>query len=437
MESNGYAILAKDDIRLQMARMYTKVFFAPEGYFDNELLYHFNAGCRVLLHCLCDRLCHWIDGKPQGDLLIKKKDLPSYDDKEYEAINEVYREIWEKVKSAKNGVIFDATHYTKKSRKMYIAKFRGRVLLKARYFDCTLEQSKENNDMRFEREKIVYKDKEYGGRRVPDHALENMFNNMTIPNTIEGFDEVYLDGFYKHGMGNNITELTMADIYNNFDRYTEDDIGEKIPCFKECINFNQDNEHHQMTLSKHMYTTAKYVKEHGGSLVLFTAALLHDVGKINTKGFYGRLTCDYEGYKAHKELQILNEEETAYKCLDPFNRQLIIVEKEYLDFDKDAHYYGHHISSALKAWQDLYKSCTPEFTNAVYQLIYHHMDLPFKTNKITNKTKNNLIKYVGFEGLKDLALLREADLFAKDGIYRDCGELVNNIKNYNYESFLK
>ena len=45
-------------------------------------------------------------------------------------------------------------------------------------------------------------------------------------------------------------------------------------------SFDQQNKHHTLTLGEHVRKASQYVKEHGGSDILYTAALLHDVGKI-------------------------------------------------------------------------------------------------------------------------------------------------------------
>lgn len=429
-ESNGYVVVSKDDIRLKCARkMNDSAYDAPEGYFKPSELHHFSKVCNVIINDICDSIVKWIANKSFYENNLNRKSLHEYTDEEYEAIQKVYSEYLNQVYKAKHGVIFDATYYTKKSRVMFPAKFKDcGVKLIARYFDCTLEEAIKGNEER-KQYKTLYNGKEYEGRRVPDDALRNMYNNLTLPSVEEGFHVVVENKpCYAKVNGDKLVQM-----YYNFDNYSEDEIADIFPndYFKRCINFNQCNSHHTLTLSQHMYHSAKYVKEHGGNLTTFIAALLHDVGKADTKGLYGRLNREFNGYKNNKELEIVGEDE-VFHCVDPFSKHKIDVPMDYLDVDRDCHYYNHHVVSALKAWQMLKGMCDERMAKDVYNLIYHHMAIPFKSDDISTKALNKIKKYLGVEGLHNLALIREADLYAKDLTPPNIPELVTSIKNYQY-----
>ena len=62
----------------------------------------------------------------------------------------------------------------------------------------------------------------------------------------------------------------------------------------------QDNSHHTLSVSRHMYFAYDYMKEHTEDKNLIIAALLHDVGKAYCKTFYEDNR--YASFKKHENV---------------------------------------------------------------------------------------------------------------------------------------
>jgi len=144
------------------------------------------------------------------------------------------------------------------------------------------------------------------------------------------------------------------------------------------------------------------------------------------------LNCDWGDYKANKEFKIfLDEHDGKILVEDCFSHKKFFIEKDLITFDKDAHYYSHDRVSALKAWRDLIQlGFDYEFANQVYNLIYLHMSIPFKSQEITKKQMKKMIDAVGVDGIRQLAVLRMADLYAKDCKEKQIDDLIRKLLNY-------
>jgi len=135
-----------------------------------------------------------------------------------------------------------------------------------------------------------------------------------------------------------------------------------IPELENCVNFNQNNSHHNKDLMEHLLETVKNTKP---ILINRLSAILHDIGKVQTHS---------------------------------------------IDDKGESHYYMHHKVSAdmseiiLKRLK--YDNKTIE---VVKKLIYNHMG---KSDKQSNKSIKKFILRVGEENLENMFNLLYADIMA-------------------------
>ena len=144
-------------------------------------------------------------------------------------------------------VILDATNIEKKHRMHFIKAIKQSVkdvVVRAVWFAIPVEACKERNRQR--------------DRVVPEYVIDKMYKLFAPPGKEEGFDEF------------NIV-LHHCDNYKSIEKF-----------LAVSDSFDQQNKHHTLTLGEHVRVASQYVKEHGGSDVLCTAALLNDVGKLVT-----------------------------------------------------------------------------------------------------------------------------------------------------------
>ena len=233
-------------------------------------------------------------------------------------------------------VILDATNIEKKHRMHFIKAIKQSVkdvVVRAVWFSIPIEVCKERNRQR--------------DRIVPEYVIDKMYRLFTPPGKEEGFDEFNIVMYWcRH---KTIEEfLKIAD------------------------SFDQQNKHHTLTLGEHVRKANEYVKEHGGSNVLCTAALLHDVGKLATA--------------SHKN----SKGETT----------------------EELHYYQHHCCGSYEIPFYLYDDENLTIDDIVYiaNLVYYHMHplREWQSEKKRKKDETLLPK----DFLKDLLLLNEGDVYA-------------------------
>lgn len=231
-------------------------------------------------------------------------------------------------------VILDATNIEKKHRMHFIKAVKqcvNNIVVKAVWFAIPVEVCKERNRQR--------------DRIVPEYVIDKMYKLFTPPGKEEGFDE-----------------------FNIVLKY---DGHKKIEDFLKVADFfDQQSKHHTLTLGEHVRKANEYVKEHGGSNVLCTAALLHDVGKLVTS--------------SHKN----SKGETT----------------------KELHYYQHHCCGAYEIpFYLIYdKNFTIDEIVYIANLVYYHMHplREWQSDKKRKKDENLLPK----DFLKDLLLLNKGDV---------------------------
>ena len=247
--------------------------------------------------------------------------------------NELHKRIQRDLKAGKN-VIYDATNINSKKRISFLKSLKDipcekiAILIMTPYQQCL-----KNNA---ERE-----------RSIPESVIEKMYTNFQVPYYYEGFDIVQ------------IVLWQEANVYAPYivvERYK---------------NYNQDNEHHQLTLGQHLITAFNYMlskslcgenEDIPDELTL--ATLLHDIGK-------------------------------------PFC-------KEFKEGDKNAHYYNHMNVGAYDSF--FYTSSIECNTLLIAWLINWHME-PFFWKK-DEKLKENRLKLWGKDLFEMIEKLHEADLYA-------------------------
>lgn len=247
--------------------------------------------------------------------------------------NELHKRIQRDLKAGKN-VIYDATNINSKKRISFLKSLKDipcekiAILIMTPYQQCL-----KNNA---ERE-----------RSIPESVIEKMYTNFQVPYYYEGFDIVQ------------IVLWQEANVYAPYivvERYK---------------NYNQDNEHHQLTLGQHLITSYNYMlskslcgenEDIPDELTL--ATLLHDIGK-------------------------------------PFC-------KEFKEGDKNAHYYNHMNVGAYDSF--FYTSSIECNTLLIAWLINWHME-PFFWKK-DEKLKENRLKLWGKDLFEMIEKLHEADLYA-------------------------
>lgn len=168
---------------------------------------------------------------------------------------ELHRRVKECLKSG-HSAILDATNTNYKKRIAFLAELKNIacekicVLMATPYKECL-----RRND---ERE-----------RQVPEYVLKRMYMNFNMPYWYEGWDDIHV--VYSDGAQNSMG-------------YAGDWI-------QSVMDFNQDNDHHALTLGEHCQKTYEIVfsycdnayNEH--EISLCAAAMLHDLGKVFTKTF--------------------------------------------------------------------------------------------------------------------------------------------------------
>lgn len=255
---------------------------------------------------------------------------------------EVFEEMRKRVKrdlSDGKSIIYDATNLSKRRRIAFLREIKSfnvvkqAILFITPYKQCLAQNAKRN-------------------RVVPDHAMRKMYMSFEPPHFSEGWDSIEL-------------------IENIDEEY--DTIFDLRELFSELDKFNQKNNHHSKTLGEHCRAANDYILKHkSNDEVLAMAALLHDVGKVETQS---RLNKKGE-------------------------------------FDGNYHYYQHH---CVGAYESIFYMCEMAYDLdeilQVSNLIFYHMH-PYCSWKQSEKAKARDKRLIGDAMFNDILLLHDADVFA-------------------------
>lgn len=118
-------------------------------------------------------------------------------------------------------------------------------------------------------------------RTVSEEVICRMYKHLNIPCYYEEWD--YIEIYHRKSVDCTNTSL-MQDISNMDYRKYCDNILYQVS--KECIDMPQDNPHHTLSVSRHMYYTFDKLREdRNPNIHMQIAALLHDIGKPFCKFF--------------------------------------------------------------------------------------------------------------------------------------------------------
>lgn len=265
---------------------------------------------------------------------IRKEILGDVNDQTQNSLvfEEVEKRVLENLKE--HNVIYDATNINYKRRMNFLKKVGNYCAKIAILMATPYETCIERNNQR--------------ERKVPIEAIKRMYHNFYVPQHYEGFDDI------------NVV----------YDKYDEDNEIKLLKMFVELDGISQDNPNHTLTIGEHCEKAKRYFSIHDYcDTTLETAALLHDIGKKETKTF-------------------------------------INSKGEKTDI---AHYYNHEKVGAYKSL--FYTRDLPLRQRLeVAKLIQWHMLL---NNNMTQKTVEKYKKMLGRRTWGDLETLHQADIEAK------------------------
>ena len=210
---------------------------------------------------------------------------------------ELFEEIFKRAKEAvsnKTSIILDATNISRKRRTHFLSQFKNDVYKKAVYFSI---DPFEATSRTFERT-----------RSVSSEVINSMYKRLNIPVKGEGFDEVEII----HVLDKQNTCLVDFDIRD----FIQPDMshGELFKMlslhdldFQKMIDQAQDSTYHPFSMSRHTYHVYQFILdryEGPHKLELATAALFHDIGKVQTKNFtrFDGTPSKYANYRGHENV---------------------------------------------------------------------------------------------------------------------------------------
>ena len=236
------------------------------------------------------------------------------------------------LKAGKN-VVYDATNINSKRRITFLNSIKSIPCEKIAIIVATpYEQCIKNNAGR--------------ERSIPESVIEKMCKNFQVPYYYEGFD---------------IIQIIL---------WQDSEYKQAHEIIEEYKNFDQENEHHKLTLGNHLHATFEFTlrnlieKTEGYTSEMAWASLLHDCGK-------------------------------------PFC-------KEFKEGDPNAHYYGHMNVGAYNSF--FYTAGLNCDSLLIAWLVNWHME-PFFWEK-DEKLKNKRLKIWGKDLFSMIEKLHEADLYA-------------------------
>ena len=251
---------------------------------------------------------------------------------------ELHRRIKSDLRAGKN-VIYDATNINKKLRVSFLNELKNIQCCKVCIAVMTpLEDCLKNNANR--------------ERKVPERAIRKMYKNWQPPHYHEGFDMIHFSFLLRDG--EEMKQYRIADLYETMN------------------SFDQENEHHSLSLGGHCSKALNYIaKNYGDNDVLLAAAALHDIGKLETK---------------------------------------VRINRRGID-DGNCHYYQHQCVGAYMAVFYLAGKKSAEDIVDIINIIYFHMN-PYMSWKQSEKAKEKDKRLIGDKLFNDIMALHEADISA-------------------------
>lgn len=285
---------------------------------------------------------------------------------------------------------------------------------------------------------ITYKnEKPIYGRYVPENVIKEKWLTQTLPTLEEGFrtieiiysdlDTIKCDGLIDKllHIKNSPEPLSIiSEMYDN------GDLKHLIPELYDCWMLDQENKHHNLTLSEHMINSAKLLKNE--SLTLYLSVLLHDIGKPMTKVRHGVLIKDGDYIKAGQKVTVefVNGIPSFVKVKFKNIKRNIDIEElltiKHVALYPDCTYYNHALVGARMARRLLYRLELFDIMDDVYKNIVYHMVLPYQ--KINQKIANKIIKKYGKDMVLNLLKIRYADICSSNNTGEDHAIFFENKK---------
>ena len=168
-----------------------------------------------------------------------------------------------------------------------------------------------------------------------------------------------------------------------------------LPIYKPCIDYNQNHMFHKYKLHEHMFRTADICRSYNGTLLMFIAALFHDIGKPYTLIDKGTVLHDTDIFKKDDKVTVKQGNNgliLATKVENNNLRQQLLLPTE-VELDKNSHYYNHTNVGALLLYQQLALiGFNKNELDYIYQLVLNHMILSSGVTSFTTKTALSFIK---------------------------------------------
>jgi len=414
----NFFVIGKDDIRYQFACR--KYGYQPHTWFKPEQLHEFSKLTHITNELICYAYKLYMKEYTTSDILEKShtRFFRGYHNKDNQDLifDVVKHYILDFTQNNLNqGIVFDATYLTEKSRRSIVQNLKN-FHKYCIFFSMPLPMAYQRVQNRAHTIISTYQNKPVYGHFVPLEAMKRMEATIKLPTMQEGFDSIYIN---KYQSLQDKSEQ-VKDFLNHFtcNQYNHDLAMDLFPSFKQTNNVSQHTEHHYYTMDWHMMHVAEYIQKFSDDKVLLLSAILHDVGKFDAKHFYIKLNQDWNKFKKGKRFVIKQILPDKYFVQDTFNSNRYYIDKEYTNFDMNAHYYGHQYTSAIKAYNDLVAiHIDEEIAQKVYWYIFYHMYIPFHNN-ISYKEIMELDRHFTREEINNLLLFRQADMYAQS-IFRN------------------
>lgn len=340
---------------------------------------------------------HWTDSMHEGDQSVSAK-----------AWDMAHKESVRLLKEGKS-IVFDALLHTPKARRRLFAQLdKSKVPYFSVYVDTTFKTALERNAIR----------EIQGGRSVPEFVIHDKWRTQVLPSVREGYKETVVvseldNRFLKTEQERNdfINKLVSDPRDTIVSMMKKEELRKWFPSLAQCWGISQNNHHHSLELHEHMITAAEKIEDRSPEMVV--TAMLHDVGKRNTKEFFAKVIAENEHFKIGEKLVIVKfhalgvtVEKKTFSSISN-----IFLTADLIEIDEDAHFYNHETVGAFDARRDLLNlGFDEEFANKVYTNILYHMDLPYRL--ASNKQLRKLIRKVGEEEIVKLLAIRKADKMA-------------------------
>ena len=201
-------------------------------------------------------------------------------------------------------VIYDSTNINHKRRMALLNEFKNIPCKKVCvYFATPIEKCIKNDTNR--------------DRSVGSDVIIRMYKSLHVPAFFEGWNDILIHSNETQRLFVDFNDgITYSNYCDNMLKYAS----------KECIDLAQDNPHHTLSVSRHMYQTFVNLKDETDNAELIMSALLHDIGKPFCKIF--KEDSIYANFYGHENVSA--QMAVIYLCKCGFSRQMIFSIVQYI-----------------------------------------------------------------------------------------------------------